>query len=158
MKTWRRNYSEAAADFGSSGNDYSGSPVLPFLDLAVNEIQETRDWAAHHWNVMGNQRQSNRQHPNAENRERQETEHSGQDEGDTNGHPHPYCAFSSQTVQPMTEPARDVVLEAVYFLVKIGYPGHPRSGGVHSVHRWSPACRGSSRQNTNTLTQRHGGF
>jgi hypothetical protein len=48
MKTWRRNYSEAAADFGNSGNDYSGSPTLPFLDFAIDEIQETRRWAAHH--------------------------------------------------------------------------------------------------------------
>jgi hypothetical protein len=48
MKTWRRNYSEAAADFGNSGNDYSGSPTLPFLDFAIDEIQEPRHWAAHH--------------------------------------------------------------------------------------------------------------
>jgi hypothetical protein len=155
MKTRRRNYSAAAADFGNSGNDYSGSPVLPFLDLAIDEMQQTRHWAAHHRNVMGEQRQSNRQHPNAEKRERQETEHSGNDEGDTGGHPHPYCAVPPQTVQTTTEPARDVVLEAVYFLVEIGYFGHPRSGGVHSVYLWSPACRGSNRQNTITLTQRY---
>jgi hypothetical protein len=33
----------------------------------------------------------------------------------------------------MADPGRDVILEAVHFLVEIGNPGHPRSSGIHSI-------------------------
>lgn len=37
--------------------------TLPFLNLAISEMQETSDWSTHYWNVMSEQRKSNWQHP-----------------------------------------------------------------------------------------------
>jgi hypothetical protein len=75
---------------------------------------------------MSKQRKSNWQHPNTYYRERQETEHSSTDECDTSRHPHPYRTLRTKALQIMADPGRDVILEAVHFLVKIGNPRHPR--------------------------------
>jgi len=63
--------------------------IAPSLNLAVREMQKARDWPAHRRNVMSEQRQSNWQHPDADYREREETEHSTADERDTRRHPYP---------------------------------------------------------------------
>jgi len=63
--------------------------IAPFLNLAVRELQKTRHWPAHRRNVMSEQRQPNWQHPDADYREREETEHSTADERDTSRHSHP---------------------------------------------------------------------
>src|SRR5262249_27523564 len=58
--------------------------ILPFLNLAISEMQETSHWLTHRWNVICEQRKSNWQHPNSYYREREEPEHSATDECDTN--------------------------------------------------------------------------
>jgi hypothetical protein len=60
---------------------FSGVLTLPFLNLAISEMQETSDWRAHGWNIMSEQRKSNWQHPNTYYWEREETP--GTDERDT---------------------------------------------------------------------------
>src|SRR5215472_13453027 len=47
--------------------------ILPFLNLAISEMQETSHWLTHRWNVISDQRKSNWQHPNSYYREREET-------------------------------------------------------------------------------------
>ena len=69
---------------------------------------------------MSKQRKSNWQHPNTYDREREETEHSTTDECDTSRHPHPYRTLPTKSLQTIGDPGRDVILEAVHFLVEIG--------------------------------------
>jgi hypothetical protein len=107
--------------------------TFPFLNLAISEMQKTSHWPTHRWNVMGEQRKSNWQHPNTYYREREETEHSATDECDTSRHPHPYPTLSTKALQIMADPGRNVILEAVHFLVEIRNPGHSRSIGMHSI-------------------------
>ena len=54
-------------------NNLNGFSALPFLNLAIGEMQETSHWPPQRWNVMSEQRQSNWQHPNSYYREREET-------------------------------------------------------------------------------------
>jgi hypothetical protein len=128
--------------------------TLPFVNLAINETQKLRHWPAHYWNVMSEQRQSNWQHPNSYDRQREETQHSGKDECDTNRHPHPYCALRTKAVQILTDPGRDVLLEIVYFLVEIGNPRHASSSdvpfGVFHDRQLEQRLRGSNRRNART--------
>jgi hypothetical protein len=105
--------------------------TLPFLNLAISEMQETSHWPTHGWNVVSEQRKSNWQHPNTYHREREEAP--GTDECDTSQHPHPYRTLPTKAVQITADQARDVVLEAVHFLVEIGNPRHPRLTGIHSI-------------------------
>jgi hypothetical protein len=84
--------------------------TLPFLNLAISEMQETSDWRTHGWNVMREQRKSNWQHPNTYYRKREETP--GNDECDTSRHLHPYRTLPTKAVQIMADQVRDVVLEA----------------------------------------------
>jgi hypothetical protein len=60
-------------------------------------MQETSHWPAYHWNVMSEQRKSDRQHPNTHYWEREETP--GNDECDTSQHPHPYRTLPTKAVQ-----------------------------------------------------------
>ncbi len=103
------------------------------LNLAISEMQETSHWPTHRWNVMSQQRKSNRQHPNTYYREREETQHSATEKCDTSRHPHPYRTLPTKPVQIVADPGRDVILEAVHFLVEIGIQRHPRSSGMHSI-------------------------
>jgi hypothetical protein len=97
-------------------------------------MQETSDWPTYHWNVMSEQRKSNWQHPNTYYREREETP--GTDECDTSQHPHPNRALPTKAVQIMADPSRDVILEAVHFLVEIRNPRHPRLTSIHSIRSY----------------------
>jgi hypothetical protein len=108
--------------------------TLSFLNLPVGEVQETSDWRTDDWNVMSEQRKSNWQHPNAYHREREETP--GNDECDTSQHPHPYRTLPTKPVQIMADPNRDVILEAVHFLVEIGNPRHARLSGMLSIRSY----------------------
>jgi len=121
---------------GQSKHDIAGQitkrySTLPFLNLAISEMQKTSHWPTHHWNVIGEQRKSNRQHPNTYYREWEETP--GNNECDTSQNPHPYCTLPKKALQIPGHPGRDVILEAVHFLVEIGNPGHPRSSGMHLI-------------------------
>jgi hypothetical protein len=107
--------------------------TLPFLNLTISELQETSHWPTHRLNVMSQQRKSNWQHPNAYYGEREEPQHSATNECDTSRHPHPYRTLPTKAVQIMADPRRDVILEAVHFLVEIGNPRHPRSSDMHSI-------------------------
>src|SRR5262249_37368369 len=98
--------------------------ILPFLNLAICEMQETSHWLTHRWNVISEQRKSNWQHPNSYYREREETEHSASDECDTNRHPHPFRTLPTKAVQITDDPGRNVILEALHSLVKIGNLRH----------------------------------
>jgi hypothetical protein len=80
-------------------------------------MQETSYWPAHCWNVMSEQRKSNRQHLNT---------YIGS--GKKPSTPQPMKA-----VQITADPSRDVILEAVHFLVEIGYPRHARLNGIHVI-------------------------
>jgi hypothetical protein len=97
---------------------------LPFLNFPVSEVKETSDWPTHGWNVMSEQHKSNWQHPNTYYREREETP--GNDECGTRQHPHPYRTLPTKAVQITADPRRNVILEAVHFLVEIGNPRHAR--------------------------------
>ena len=112
-------------------------------------MQETSYWPPHLWNVMSEQRKSNWQHPNTYHRERKETKHPATDECDTSGHPHPFCTLATKAVQIMADPSRDVILEAVHFLVEIGNPRHARLSGMHSIRSYdchvAEALAGSNR-------------
>ena len=98
---------------------------------------------------MSEQRKSNWQHPNTYYRERKETKHPATDECDTSGHPHPFCTLATKAVQIMADPSRDVILEAVHFLVEIGNPRHARLTGMHSIRSYdchvAEALAGSNR-------------
>ena len=87
-------------------------------------MQETSHRRAHRWNVMSKQRKSNWQHPNTYDREREETEHSTTDECDTSRHPRPYRTLPTKSLQIIGDPGRDLILEAVHFLVEIGSQRH----------------------------------
>jgi hypothetical protein len=119
--------------------------TLTFLNLPVNEVQETSDWRTHDWNVMSEQCKSNWQHPNTYYREREETP--GNDECDTSQHPHPYRSLPTKAVQIMANPSRDVILEAVHFLVEIGNPRHARLSGMLSIRSYSVMRQRPSRRN-----------
>ena len=82
---------------------------------------------------MSEQRKSNWQHPNTYYREREETEYSATDECNTSRHPHPYRSLPTKALQIIGDPARDVILEAIHFLVEIGNPPHPRVSGMHLI-------------------------
>src|SRR5690348_9093257 len=88
-------------------------------------MQKTSHWPTHRLNVMCQQRKSNWQHPNAYYGEREEPQHSATNECDTSRHPHPYRTLSTKAVQITADPGRDVILEAIHFLVEIGNPRHP---------------------------------
>jgi hypothetical protein len=88
---------------------------------------------------MSEQCKSNWQHPKTHYRERKETP--GEDECDTSQHPHPYCTLPTKAVQIMTDWARDVVLEAVHFLVEIGNPRHARLSGMHSIRSYDVSAK-----------------
>jgi hypothetical protein len=120
---------------------YKRFSIFPFLNLAISEMQETSHWPTHSWNVMSEQRKSNWQHPNTYYREREETQHSAADECDTSRHPHPYRSLPTKAAQTMADPGRDVILEAIHFLVEIGNPRHPRLSGMHSIR----SCRHARR-------------
>jgi hypothetical protein len=94
-------------------------------------MQKTSHWSTRYWNVIGEQRKSNWQHPNTYHREREETPRN--DECDTTQNPHPYCMLPKKALQIPGHPGRDVILEAVHFLVEIGNRGHPRSSGMHLI-------------------------
>ena len=94
--------------------------ILPFLNLAISEMQETSHRLTHRWNVISEQRKSNWQHPNTDYRQREEAQQSSADECDAGRHPHPYRTLPPKAVEIMANPARDVILEAVHFLVEIG--------------------------------------
>ena len=98
--------------------------ILPFLNLTISEMQETSHWLTHRWNVISEQRKSNWQHPNSYYREREETEHSATDECDTSRHPHPFRTLPTKAVQITADPGRNVILEALHFLVEIGNLRH----------------------------------
>ena len=87
-------------------------------------MQETSHRPTHRWNVMSEQRKSDWQHPNSYYREREETEHAATDECDTSRHPQPFRTISTKAVQVMADPGRDVILEALHFLMEIGNPRH----------------------------------
>src|SRR5215469_12807010 len=87
-------------------------------------MQETSHRPTHLWNVISEQRKSNWQHPNSYYREREETEHSATDECDTNRHPHPFRTLPTKAVQITADPGRNVILEALHFLVEIGNLRH----------------------------------
>jgi hypothetical protein len=89
-------------------------------------MQETSHWPTHRLNVMCQQRKSNWQHPNTYYGEREESQHSATNECDASRHPHPYRTLSTKAVQITADPGRDVILEAIHFLVEIGNPRHPR--------------------------------
>jgi hypothetical protein len=112
--------------------------TLPFLDLAISEIQKTSHWRTHRWNVMSEQRKSNREHPNTYYRERKETQHSATDERNTSRHPHPYRTLPAKAVQITADKARDVILEAIHFFMEIGNPCHPRLSNIHSNRSCAP--------------------
>jgi len=118
-------------------------------------MQETSHRPTHRWNVMSKQRKSNWQHPNSYYRERQEAEHSPTDECDTSRHPHPYRTLRTKALQIMADPGRDVILEAVHFLVKIGNPRHPRVSGILISSDVVHAAVAGIVETTGTLTQRH---
>ncbi len=67
---------------------------------------------------MGKQRKSNWEHPNTYDGEREQTP--GHDECETDRDPHPYRTVPTKAVQIMADPNRDVLLEAVHFLVEVG--------------------------------------
>jgi hypothetical protein len=52
------------------------------------------------------------------------------DKCNTSQHAHPYRTLPTKPVQIMADPSRDVILEAVHFLVKIGNPRHARLSGM----------------------------
>ena len=122
---WRQSKHDVA---GQITKRYS---TLPFLNLAISEMQETSHWPTHRWDVIGEQRKSNRQHPNTYYREWEETP--GNDECATGQNPRPYCTLPKKAVQIMADPGRNVILEAVHFLVEIRNPGHSRSSGMHLI-------------------------
>jgi hypothetical protein len=105
--------------------------TLPFLNLPISEVQETSDWHAHGRNVMSEQRESNRQHPNAYYREREKTP--GDDKCDTSQNPHPYRPLPAKAIQIIADPTRDVILEAVHFFLEIRSPRHARLSRMVSV-------------------------
>jgi hypothetical protein len=105
-------------------NRLRSSSTLPFLNPAISEMQETSHWPTHRWNVMSEQRKSDWQHPNSYYRKREETEHAAADESDTSRHPQPFRTIPTKAVQVMADPGRDVILEALHFLVEIGNPHH----------------------------------
>ena len=76
------------------------------------------------------------QHPNTYYREREKTP--GNDECDTSQHPHPYRTLPTKAVQIMAYPSRDVILEAVHFLVEIGNSRHARLSGMRSISSYGP--------------------
>src|SRR5215469_9241910 len=108
------------------------SPV-PLLNLAIGEMQKTSHRPAHCGNVMSEQRKSNWQHPNTDYRQREEAQQSGADKCDAGRHSHPYRTLPPKAVEITANPARDVILEAVHFLVKIGKPRHSCLSGMHSI-------------------------
>src|SRR5215469_6921782 len=108
------------------------SPI-PLLNLAIGEMQKTSHRPAHCGNVMSEQRKSNWQHPNTDYRQREEAQQSSADERDAGRHPHPYRTLPPKAVEIMANPARDVILEAVHFLVKIGNPRHSCLSGMNSI-------------------------
>jgi hypothetical protein len=55
--------------------------TLPFLNLAISELEEASHRRTHDWNVMSEERKSNWQHSDTYYREREETP--GTDERDT---------------------------------------------------------------------------
>ena len=71
---------------------------------------------------MSEQRKSDWQHPNSYYRKREETEHAAADESDTSRHPQPFRTIPTKAVQVMADPGRDVILEALHFLVEIWSP------------------------------------
>ena len=87
-------------------------------------MQETSQRRAHRWNVMSEQRKSDWQHPNSYYRKREETEHAATDECDTSRHPQPFRTIPTKAVQVMADPCRDVIREALHFLVEIRNPRH----------------------------------
>jgi hypothetical protein len=108
--------------------------TLSFLNFPVSEVQETSDWRTDDWNVMSEQHKSNREHPNTYDREREETP--GDDDCDTSQNPHPYRTLPSKAVQITADPNRDVILEAVHFLMEIGNPRHARLSGMLSIRSY----------------------
>jgi len=51
--------------------------TLPFLNVAISEIQEMSHWPPYRWNILSEQRKAKWQHPNTEKRE--ETQYSTND-------------------------------------------------------------------------------
>jgi hypothetical protein len=107
--------------------------TLSLLDLAIDEMQKPSHWATHRWNIMSEQRKSDWQHPDTYYRQRKETQHSAATERNTSRHPQPCHTLTPKAVQITADPDRDVILEAVHFLVEIGNPPHLRSNGIHSI-------------------------
>ena len=85
---------------------------------------------------MSEQRKSDWQHPNSYYRKREETEHAATDECDTSRHPQPFRTIPTKAVQVMADPGRDVILEALHFLVEIGNPRHRFMVARRSTTAW----------------------
>src|SRR5262249_7017183 len=76
--------------------------TLPFINVAISEVQEMSHRPAYHWNVLSEQRKSKWQHPNTEHRK--ETEYSATDECKTSGHPHPDRILSTKAPEIAPDP------------------------------------------------------
>jgi hypothetical protein len=93
--------SSAGFSLGNFSNHDGFRGILPFLDLAISEMQETSYWPTYCWNVMSEQRKPNRQHPNTYYGKREETP--GNDERDPSQHPQPYHTPPTEAVESMTD-------------------------------------------------------
>jgi hypothetical protein len=107
--------------------------TLPFLDLAIGEMQKPSHGPAHAWDIMSEQCKSNWQHPDAYYRQRKETQHSAATQRDTSRRPQPCRMLLPKAAEITADPEGDVILEAVHFLVEIGNPRHLRSSGIGSI-------------------------
>jgi hypothetical protein len=97
-------------------------------------VQETSDWRAYGLYVMSEQNKSNWQHPNTYYREREETP--GNDESDAGQDPRQYRTLPTKAVQITADPSRDVILEAIHFLMEIGNPCHAHLSDVLSIRSY----------------------
>jgi hypothetical protein len=82
---------------------------------------------------MSEQCKSDWQHPDTYDRQRKETQYSATTECDPSRHPQPCRTLAAKAVEITADPDRDVILEAVHFLVEIGNPRHLRSSSIHSI-------------------------
>src|SRR5215813_971754 len=94
-------------------NNFPGSRsrlllTLPFLNVAISEVQEMSHRPLYHWNVLSEQRKSKWQHPNTEHWE--ETQYSTTDECDSSGHPHPDRMLSTKALDIAPDPDGHVIL------------------------------------------------
>lgn len=100
-------------------------------------MQETSHRPADRGNVVREQCKSDRQHPNTDDRQRQKTEHSTTDERDTSRNPRPRPTLPTKAAQIVADPFRDMILEALHFLVEIGNHCHIRSSDMHLIRSYA---------------------